>query len=351
MIYNEIDGLKYVMEKKELEKLANQFPPHIPNGARSYAQIFCDIEEMMNRQVHQYVTTGAASAGDGMLNDHGVDHVRMVQERAYMLIKDKCNDLTGYEIFFLLLAIHFHDVGNLLGRDAHEEKIDEVFEALGDKFPLDNVAQRLIRDIAMSHGGNVQGDKDTISYVQDQVYVDGVCIRASLLASILRYADEIADDKNRASAFLLRVGSVPMQNRVFHEYSRALEPPVINGDTLNLQYYIANEFIDKKITKNNTEVYLYDEILLRIKKCLCELEYCRKYSQGFIRIFCISVSIAVLDEKGRKVIYQEAFKLRLGGYPDPALYTVDKWCSIPAIRATSAIELMNILGKGEKEQC
>ena len=347
-MYNEIDGLKYVMEQKELKKLDGEFPTHVPNNAESYTKTFFEIERTMNSQVHPNITLGAAAAGDGILNDHGVDHVAMVEERAFKLLGKKAYELCGYEIFFLLLAIHFHDVGNMLGREAHEEKIDEIFDALGDKFPLDNIAQRLIRDIAMSHGGRIDGNKDTLFYVQEKVYIDGILIRASLLASILRYADEIADDKNRASAFLLKVGTVPDKNKAFHEYSLALEPPVINGDTLHLTYNIANEFISNKISKNDTEVYLYDEILSRIQKCLCELDYCRKYSQGFIPITCLSVSIMVLNENGRKVIFKDSFRLRLGGYPDISRYAPHNCCVEQNIRAADAIELIDIIRKGEE---
>ena len=347
MIYNEIDGLKYVMEQKELSRQDNQLPRCLPPGESSYSRVLYNIENYMNSEVHKYVVAGAASAGDGMLNDHGPGHILMVEERANMILGEKANDLNAYEIFILLLSIHFHDVGNLLGRDAHEERIDEVFEALGSKFPLDNIVQRLIRDIAMSHGGSIDGDKDTIARVPDKTYVDGILIRAALLASILRYADEIADDKNRASSFLVNVGSVPDGNRVFHEYSLSLQPPVINGDTLMLEYYIKNQYVSEKIHKNNTEVYLYDEILLRVQKCLCELEYCKKYSEGFIRISCISVSISVLNETGRKIRYKDSFKMRLSGYPDMSLYEPKKSCDIPKLRATNAEELIDILNKEE----
>lgn len=345
MIYHEIDGLKYIMEQKEIAKTQGQFPSHVPQGSTSYTQIFDNIEKMMNSTVHKHVVAGAASAGDGMLNDHGEDHISMVEERAYMILGERVDDLNGYEIFFLLLSIHFHDVGNLLGRDAHEEKIDEIFNTLGKQFPLDKTAQRLIRDIATSHGGNYNGNKDTISYVQEVTHIDGIKIRASLLASILRYADEIADDKNRASSFIAAVGSIPEKNKVFHEYSLSLEPPIVNGDTLNLQYYIPNKFVTEKISKNDTEVYLYDEILLRVQKCLCELEYCKKYSQGFIHISCISVSISVLSENGLKELYKDSFRLRLGGYPDMSLYEPQKCCTNPPLRANNGIELISLINK------
>lgn len=345
MIYSQTDGLKYIMEQKEIERLSDQFPSNVPNGADSFSKIFFDIEKMMNRNVHINVTLGAAGAGNGILNDHGAGHIAMVEERAYKILGERAKQLSGYEIFILLLSIHFHDVGNVLGRDAHEEKIEEIFITLKGQIPLDYPIMRLVRDIAMSHGGKVDGDKDTISRVQELVHLDGLPIRAAVLASVLRYADEIADDKNRASTFLLEVGSIPPANKVFHEYSKALEPAVIIEDTLKLQYSISHKQATEKTTKNNEEVYLYDEILLRIQKCLCELEYCRKYSQGFIHISCIAVDICVYNDEGMKEIYRESFKLRLSGYPNMEDYSPVNRCTT-CIRADSGEKLVEIVNGG-----
>lgn len=264
-LYRETDGLKYIMEQKEINGKPNEFPELVPNGATSFTHIFSEIEAFMNSEIHKYVEGGAAVAGDGMLNDHEPGHIAMVMARAYMLVKDSVQDLKGYEIFFLLLSIHFHDVGNIYGRDAHEEKICNVFEALGDKFPLNSTARRLITNIAMSHGGNHDGDKDTLAYVQEKEYVDGVTIRASILASLLRFADEIADDKNRASSVLVALKVIPKENKAFHEYSRSLEPPVIEADTLLLHYNIRNDLLFDRVSKLDSEVFLYDEILSRIQ--------------------------------------------------------------------------------------
>ena len=45
-MYNEIDGLKYIMEQKELQKRSGEFPTHVPNNAESYTKTFFEIEDM-----------------------------------------------------------------------------------------------------------------------------------------------------------------------------------------------------------------------------------------------------------------------------------------------------------------
>ena len=344
-LYKETDGLKYIMEKKEKSGRLYEFPEVVPNGTTSFTHIFSEIEAFMNSEIHKHVVDGAAVAGDCMLNDHGAGHIAMVMARAYMLVKDNVQDLKGYEIFFLLLSIHFHDVGNIYGRDAHEEKICNVFEALGDKFPLDSTARRLITNIAMSHGGNHDGDKDTLAYVQEKVYIDGIAIRTPILAALLRFADEIADDKNRASSVLATLKVIPKGNKAFHEYSRSLEPPVIEGDTLLLHYNIRNDLLFNRVSKLDNEVFLYDEILSRIQKCLCELDYCKRYSQGFIHISCLSITINILDSSELKEIYKICFKAKITGYPDKGMYN-PVFCSDPEVPAKTGEELITLINKG-----
>lgn len=345
-LYKETDGLKYIMEQKEKSGKRDEFPDVVPNGAESFTHIFSEIEAFMNSEVHNHVVEGAAVAGNGMLNDHGAGHIAMVMARAYMLVKDNVQDLKGYEIFFLLLSIHFHDVGNIYGREAHEEKICNVFEALGNRFPLDSTARRLITNIAMSHGGNHDGDKDTLAYVQDKEYVDGITIRASILAALLRFADEIADDKNRASSVLAVLDTIPKGNKVFHEYSRSLEPPIIEADTLFLYYNIRNDLLFNRVSKLESEVFLYDEILSRIQKCLCELDYCKRYSQGFIHVSCLSVRINILDNSELKEIYKIIFKAKITGYPDKSRYNLIS-CSDPKVPAKTGEELISLINKGD----
>ena len=349
MYYLEKDGLRYIMEKKENSGFNKEFPSIVPGGENSYTEIYKKVEEYMNDVVHVNVVTGAATAGDGMLNDHGKGHVAMVIERAMLLLEEKADKLKGYEIFFLLLAIHFHDVGNILGREAHEEKISNIFDALGDKFPLDSATKRVIIDISMAHGGYHDGDKDTLGFLPELTYVDGIPIRISLIASILRFSDEIADDKNRTSDFLRTVGAIPDKNRIFHEYSRSLEPPVREGNTLLLEYNIRNDLVDKRFSKLDSDVYLYDEILERIQKCLCELDYCKRYSQGFISLTCISVTINVYGDREWKSIYKDQFQLRVIGYPPKHLFNPAS-CSEPKIKASDASELIKMIAlKEEKE--
>lgn len=171
----------------------------------------------------------------------------------------------------------------------------------------------------------VTKDRDTISRLEDSTYLNGLRVRVSMLAAILRFADELADDKTRIEKSLFDIESIPKENQIYHLYSKCLQPPVLEGDTIKLEYYLDYEYVINQYYKGDKKVYLYDEILERISKCLCELEYCKRFCYGFIKINSISARIAVI-EKNRNIIYDNTFKTKHAGYPNIKDFNVRNIC-------------------------
>ncbi|MCL2135365.1 MAG: hypothetical protein FWH37_07440 [Candidatus Bathyarchaeota archaeon] len=323
--YQETDGLRHEMEQRKLSGKAKQFPQFKDNIIKEFA----DVETILNKDYHPEANLGVAVNGDGVLTDHGVNHVKMVMDRAKMLLGNKTAELSGYELYILLLSIHFHDLGNIYGRSEHEREIDRVICKLDKLLPLDNVEKKFVSDIAMAHGGynwhssspNNFLDKDTLRNLADSEPCNGLHIRAVVLAAILRFADELADDFSRAKNI-----AIPENNRLYHEYSAALEPLSFKGETISFHYRIQFDLTQKKLKKGNKTIYLYDEILLRLAKCMRELEYCRKYAGGFINITTLNVKIDVMQKDvSFKSLTQETFRLRLLGYPSESIYKLNQF--------------------------
>lgn len=344
-IYKQIDGIRYDMEKREKSNRRDEFP-----DSGEYTQKFNEIERFLNKHVHKEVLTGATLNNKGLITDHGADHVNMVINRATMILGDKIQELKGFEIFILLLAIHFHDVGNIYGREKHEERIMEVIEDLGEKLPLDRPSKVMIAQIAMSHSGKTEDNSlDTISNLVETEHLQGILIRPALLASILRFADEISDDHTRAARYLYAAKEIPPENQVYHDYSKCLQPAAVSGQTLVLKYDIPFNLAVQESTKVDVDqecgwrkVFLYDEILERLVKCRCELEYCRKYSQGFITISCVQADICVFKPKVMLDIYKDSIRLRIAGYPSMLNDDIIKLCVTPP-RASSGSEMKEII--------
>ena len=318
--YKEIDGLRYTMEQLQDSGEKDQFP----TGKGDLVANFKYIEDYMNQNCHPNTTLGAALNGDGLLTDHGVDHVKMVIQNAGKLVGDmQHKKLNGYEIYLLLLAIHFHDVGNVCGRQEHEKQIDDIITALGDRLPLDTPEKVIVSDIATAHGGYTDSshtDKDTLCRLNITDTCNGVSIRPALLGAILRFADELSDDNTRANRYLDTTNQIPPENKIFHAYSAALSPITFSGNTIAFKYYIPFSQTQNRIPDENG-TFLYDEIIKRLSKCMQELEYCSKYSEGFIRISTLSVEIHIMQPiTTHRSMQSLKFSLRLSGYPNA--YTI-----------------------------
>jgi hypothetical protein len=320
MPFTQRDGLKYIMQNKQHSHEPEQFPD---NGIEDHVTLFKRFEDHLNKNVHPMVNLGAALHGDGLLNDHGPDHVQMVMKRASRILGERACELTGYELFLLLIAIHLHDTGIIFGREEHEQKIYEIVQAIKAWLPFDNATIASIVKIATAHGGYYNGSKDTISHLQFEDYLCGDKYRPTLLAAILRFSDEIADDNTRTSRFLDSLGAIPQENQAYHDYSNSLHPAGIDNNTLILHYDIAYDLTQNKTTKaekaNGEEkivnVFLYDEILSRLHKCFTELEYCQKFSCGLIKINSINAIIEVFKQSVPGSIYKDSLVLNIGSYP------------------------------------
>ena len=179
--YKEIDGLRYTMEQLQNSGEKDQFPA----GKGDLVTSFKYIEDYMNQNCHPNTTLGAALNGDGLLTDHGVEHVKMVIQNAGKLVGDmQYKRLNGYEIYLLLLAIHFHDVGNVCGRQEHEKKIDDLLSFLRFVVP---VFKDLINLPGFRQNANIYffiDDADNLSITQTKILNTWIACRTQPTISL-----------------------------------------------------------------------------------------------------------------------------------------------------------------------
>lgn len=232
--------------------------PSFPHDDVDYYRRYVALDEHLNRHVHPVVNQGAAAHGDGWLTDHGYDHIKTVLRRASDLItsKDKVV-ITPYETFLLATAIHFHDVGNVFGRDRHERQITTVMAQLGDQLiGGDGLEKRMIRDIAMAHGGYVDSDledKDTIGRLPWQPPTQAQEPRVRLLAALLRFADELADDYTRTNRFVVD-NDLLQGSEIYHIYADRLRQVLVRSEEsrVRLQFELAAPHATTKYRKGPT---------------------------------------------------------------------------------------------------
>jgi len=275
----------------------------------------------MNQEIHPVVTVGASFVDGGYLTDHGPNHIRTVISRLTSLLysspgySSSVQFPSGYELYILLVAIHVHDVGNTDGRDGHELAAADVMERLGPLFGPDEVEKRLIFRIAQAHSGWRGTSQDKISFLQKIDYVLGKKIQTRFLAALLRFADELADDRSRTARALLDSVKLPKSSEVYHRYAYALHSVVISEDSVRLEFEMTNADATRTFGKGKDEVFLLDEIILRMIKMHRERVYCMRFLRPLISIDRIDVCINIYGPGYNDPLATIDFRMEEAGYP------------------------------------
>ncbi len=215
------------------------------------------------------------------LTDHGAEHIKNVLQNAYSLIKD--DDLNGIELYVLCMAILIHDIGNLDGREGHEKKLRLYFNK--NKFnTIDNDHIKIISLIASKHGGK---DCDAIGggNLPIKGTLDRILLRSQKVAAIVRFADELAEGKQRSSTILLENQQLASGSEIYHDYAQILKPPHILKDTIALEFVIDLDQIKTPLDK------LLPEIFNRIEKLNNEKTYCSHFCKSIQNINKVTVSL------------------------------------------------------------
>ncbi len=309
----------------------------------------------LDNNVHNQVNAGAQINDGGYLTDHGPDHVATVIQRASELVAADGCTLTGYEVYLLLAAIHSHDVGNIYGREGHERRAERILEHLGELFGDDTIEKRCILKIAEAHGGK---PKDKIDRLEETTDILGRKIRMQMLAAILKFADELADERARSGRFFISEGLLPSESEVFHHFAHALHSVVINTAQyeVNLSFELNREQVTKALGKTRTNepgekdveyVLLFDEILRRTWKTHLERIYCMRFLAPAIRINRINVRIEFFDNYSQ-IGDPIAYRLEDAGYPDYPFENVYEMC--PALKMPGNEKLTGELLKSRLEE-
>lgn len=303
---------------QEIKKNLKQIQETVISGAMSesihdalntYKEQLKDIcveeeNETRMRKVHELFSSDPVV----FLNDHGPDHNEKVIERADAIVSCFKNEhLSEFEVFLLLSAVQIHDIGNILGRAGHEKKLGDIFDENCSTIIPDVPERRVIKNIAMAHGGKSILGKDTISLLSTSEHIFNSLVRTRLLAAILRFADELADDSSRANRAAINLGILSTDSRIYHDYSRALHTVNIVEDLMNndlkvsLVYELETEALRDTYQVGGCDKFLLDEIYDRTLKMEVERRYCMKFMHPYISIGRIDVSINIYGKTSERI--------------------------------------------------
>jgi hypothetical protein len=218
--------------------------------------------------------------------DHGKYHIQSVVQTASYFLRQSFrrgakSDLSAMDLFLILGAIIWHDVGMVYVRSNHAERVLKMMESIRTLgFPCPTV-QRLVNEIVRAHSGSAglmlpKPEEDcAISTTTFRVY-------PRALAAVLRFADEVSENRSRISLELLP--AVPVEQQIFWQYARSIvgampEPErerivvtmELDSEAV-LTRYPCDAFPDR--VDGSGEISLLEYVLCRLEKMNNERIYC-----------------------------------------------------------------------------
>lgn len=217
--------------------------------------------------------------------DHSPKHIANVLDKAYELLGEDIQALTGVELFGLISAILFHDTGNIFGRNEHQHQIVRVYDAAWPNLQINNRDRFIVSRAGAAHCGYASdGSKNTLNDVD--VFTSGFdtkSVRLREIAAILRFADELAEGPQRTSKFMQECGLYSDDSEIYHEYASATTVSVgKNLGRIALTYDVDVKLGSGRRLKTGEAgrlKRLIKYIYIRIMKLNEERQYARHYSE------------------------------------------------------------------------
>ncbi|WP_313659391.1 hypothetical protein [Acinetobacter variabilis] len=304
-----------------------------PAVCNDYFARYMQIKNYLDQNVYSYIHAGTSSEDGGVYTDHSIDHFNAVIKYLGKLINiDETNlsdptniFLTPYEVFVTLVSILLHDAGNIHGRQGHERQTLAVFRSMGDALCPDAFEANLIAKIAQAHGGKIINSlgnqtQDTISSLVEEDEYGGFKVRARLLAALVRFADEICEDRTRAANYLMKFGRLPKFSEIYHKYANSISSVDvdISSKRVALKIEVVLDDVLCQFGKGSSteveKVYLIDEINSRLEKMFKELCYCRNFMIEACPVNKIRANLYIYDHD-MNIVESKTFELDQAGYP------------------------------------
>ena len=217
------------------------------------------------------------------LTDHGPRHIKDVLEQAHQIIPP--SHLCAREQLMLLLAVFFHDTGNIHGRKGHEEKVADIYDFVRGK-PLSAKQleeKALLLAIVGTHGGVARDgkSKDTIADLNITEPFLHRPIRMREIAAIMRFADELAEGPQRTSEYLNRRHGFDIKSGQYHDYAAITSITIDSAlERIAATYHIDVQTEEGRIADEDRLRRLIKFAYHRVIKLDEERQYAKYYSNG-----------------------------------------------------------------------
>lgn len=156
------------------------------------------------------------------LTRHDENHVAAVLSRAGDLLIAPQPTMPALDLYLLAMAILFHDVGNITGREGHSHSpaLSQVFTDARGNQPAMRRERTLVLAAVRAHGGRASdGTHDTLRELNPTEPLYARTIALQTVAAVLRFADELAEGPERTSEFCRMTGRYDAAAQIYHDYA------------------------------------------------------------------------------------------------------------------------------------
>lgn len=157
------------------------------------------------------------------LTDHSIDHVNRVLGNAYQLLGEDIIKLNPIELYALGISILFHDVGNVDGRESHEEKISKPYDDVRGNAAKWRSEKSIVLQTGVAHSGKASdGSYNTLKYLKlaSPAMLDNQPVSICRIAAILRFADELDEGIFRTCEYALENDLYDEDSKIYHDYAQ-----------------------------------------------------------------------------------------------------------------------------------
>lgn len=224
--------------------------------------------------------------------DHGEDHIRNVLDNSAKLLGlDDANltvqnsELSAMDLYCLTLSILFHDVGNVFGREEHQKNVAEIYNLVRPVIGIELAERRIVWQVTAAHCGNAaNGSKDTLKELFSPCQLDSKPVRLLDIAAILRFADELAEGRQRTSLFMQKYHRYTPDNIIFHLYSNIVDILIDKGSSRIAISYDINIQTDGSRKFNRESEEKLRQLLEFTYKRIIKLDQERKYAKHYCKL-------------------------------------------------------------------
>jgi metal-dependent HD superfamily phosphatase/phosphodiesterase len=300
--------------EKELTKRARQDDPE----AKALKVSFDSIKAYLVKYYYPWV-----QANCPYFTDHGEAHVASVMHSASELVSEQLavkkgrRGLTPLEIYLILTAILWHDVGMVIDRATHADLVSEMADKVSDMFPNPTIKD-LVSRIAKAHKGMSGLDKLPVE-AYCTLEKSGLQVNPAELAAIVRFADEISENHTRASTQVL--GTVPDPQKIFWLYALSVSSCTAqpSRERIRIDFrFDAGQVVtqwpnkDFQAFAHQDKIPLLTYALCRLEKINNEREYCLRYFSSIAPIRQIEAFFSI-QKGGKELNGYDHFSLVLKG--------------------------------------